>query len=602
MHQMSFVCRAGVFVAWLLALSALAPSAVATPLCGSNDERGVVVTSGTVVEDGIPGTFVRNVGLGSGRSRELVDFGVIKRGSGFDGRSAWSQDVSGATHTLNSEFAKALARSEAWLDVNQGCPPATGPEWAALGRKAEGPKTFDAREVTPPGGAPIELWYDPATHRLDRAIFQQAESRLVRHFDDWRLINGDHLVAFTWRDQGIEDQSELVYHVTSATVRRSVGRKDFSRPADPNDAKIRGDRPSTEIAYDDDNRTRIYVPVYLNGRGPFTFELDSGGHFILDAPTAEALGLVAEGSFSATGAGIGVARVGYVRVKELRIGDAVISDQPANVRTFSFNANDRGAKPPRAGIIGLELFERFTVGIDRQRKVVSLRLKGQPYREPQGQALPLLFDEDAPLVRGAIHGIVGNLMLDTGNAGSTIVEDFWAQKNGLVKQLSAGPSDGEVRYTSGAVTIGSTRLAGETMAYYGPAERGSEYTRSVAAILGEPLLSRLDAVYDYARGLVWLAPVDGVLARPFDRMGLKLAKAADGNFTVDLTLPGSAAELAGLKKGDVITEIAGRAARLLSRADAGSIFKQAPGTMVQMELISSGSPPRQVEVALRDLL
>ena len=133
-------------------------------------------------------------------------------------------------------------------------------------------------------------------------------------------------------------------------VKSSASPDDFSRPADPHDAMIAGHRPTTEIAYADDNRTRIYLPVYLNSRGPFTFELDNGGHFILDAPTAKVSRSLAGGAFSSTGAGNAVARVGFVRVKELRIGDAVISDQPAKVRSFSSNANDRGPQPPRAGI------------------------------------------------------------------------------------------------------------------------------------------------------------------------------------------------------------------------------------------------------------
>ena len=73
---------------------------------------------------------------------------------------------------------------------------------------SEGAKVFDAWRVTPAGGAPIELWYDQKTNRLDRAILQQAETRLVRHFDDWREVDGKQLVAFTRRDQAIEDESD----------------------------------------------------------------------------------------------------------------------------------------------------------------------------------------------------------------------------------------------------------------------------------------------------------------------------------------------------------------------------------------------------------
>lgn len=602
-HRATRRGEGGIASVLLTALVSYAATANAAVPNSCADKIGnVIEMRGAVVEDGQAGMFKRRIELGSGRSREMIDLGIIKRGSGFDGTLGWSQDVSGGTHDLNSDFARALTTSQAWLDARQSCPPGAGSGWTSLGRKAEGAKEFDAWRVTPAGGAPIELWYDPGTHRLDRAFFQQAETRLVRHFADWREVDRGHLIAFTERDEFVEDQSEVTFHVALVVVEPAAGRGAFARPADPHDARIRGGKGVTEIPYADDHRTRIYVPVYLNGRGPFTFELDNGGHFILDAPTAKVVGLSPEGTFSSTGAGNAVARVGFVRVHELRIGDAIISDTPAKVRSFSRDANDRGPQPPRAGILGLELFERFTVAIDRRRKVVNLRLRGTPYPKPGGQPVPLIFEEDAPLIRGAVGGLPGNLMMDTGNAGATIVEHFWAQKNGLVKQLGSGLSDGEVRYSLGVVEVGPIRLAGETLSYYGPAERGSEYTRSVAAILGEPLLSRFDATYDYSRNLVWLNPVDGIGVLPFGRSGLLLEKLDDGNFAVYSTVPGSPAAQAGLKKGDVVSAIAGKASRLLSRADVGSIFRQAPGTSVDLTVVSSGSQPHAIQITLRDLL
>jgi hypothetical protein len=562
----------------------------------------VVETRGAVVEDGLPGAFQRRIELGSGRSHEMVDLGIIRRGDGFDGKIGWSQDVSGGVHDLNSNFARALSTSQAWLDAHQGCPPDENANWRSLGPKFEGASVFDAWRITPAGGASIDLWYDRATRHLDRAFLQQAETRLIRHFADWRAVDRGHLVAFSERDEYVEDESEVTFRVASVVIKLAASQSDFARPGDPHDAIIRNGRDNTEIPYADDHRTRIYVPVYLNGHGPFVFELDNGGHFILDSETAKKLGLVPKGAFSSTGAGNAVARVGFVRVHELRIGEALVSDQPAKVRSFGFNANDRGSQPARAGILGLELFERFTVGIDRQRKVVSLRLRNTPYPRPAGSPLPVFFDDDAPLVQGEVQGYPGALMLDTGNAGATIVEDVWAQNNSLAKQFDSGLFDGEVRYSKGNVMVGPARLVGETLSYYGPAARGSEHTRSVAAILGEPLLSRFNTVYDYSRNLVFMDELKDMDVLSFNRVGLVLDKQEDGNFLVHSSMPGSPAAEAGLKKGDIIAGISGKPSRLLSRADVGWLFKQAAGSQVDLQLANPGSSPRTVQITARDLL
>ena len=347
---------------------------------------------------------------------------------------------------------------------------------------------------------------------------QESESRLARHFSDWRQIAAGLAVPFRERDEYIEDESETVFQAASVNIHASNGPRDFRRPSQPSDASILGGRRMTEIPYADDQRTRIYVPVLLNGHGPFTFELDTGGHLILAEQTAAAIGLIPRGSFSSTGAGDAVMHVGFARVEDIRIGQAVMSDQPAKILPLSAQANDRGSLAPRAGILGLELFERFTVAIDRRRKVVRLRLRGEPYPQPAGQRMALLFDEDAPLIQGDIQGSPGTLMLDTGNAGATIVEDFWARHSGAARNLGPGLSDGEgVRYFTGTIGIGDDRIAGETLSTYGPAARGSEYTRSVAAVLGEPFLSRFDAVYDYFHNVVWLRRLPERAALPFNR-------------------------------------------------------------------------------------
>lgn len=470
----------------------------------SND---AVTLSGEIDEGGIRGSFTRTVEPRTGRFVEAVELGDLKRGAGFDGRLAWSRDVSGASHFLTSDFARRLAQSEGWLRTHLACPPPSKAKHVHI----DSASGLDVWRFAPPMGAPIELWYDVRTGRLDRAVLHYSENDLIRHFSDWRPTGRGTFYPFKERDEDPEDESETVYTVGNFSTAKD---ESFAPPPLPDDSTIHGG-PSTTVAYEDDDRRRIFLPVYLDGKGPFTFELDNGGHFILTEATAQALGLNPEGSFSSTGAGNEVHKTGYVRIGDVRVGEAEITNQPAKVLPLTHN--DRPGLPPRAGILGLEFFERFIVAIDHRNKKVTLYKMSDRTVPHSGRPVRLLFDEDAALAAGSYDGIAGNVMLDIGNAGPTIIEDYWAEAHNLRPKLSQGEKKGSQTISKGAIGIGPFRLRDETVSYLGPAERGSEYTRSVAAIAGEPLLSRFDAVYDYGHQTVWLNPLGDVGPHSFEK-------------------------------------------------------------------------------------
>jgi hypothetical protein len=466
--------------------------------------------SGDVQQGGLGGTFRRTLDPASGRFAEAIELGLIRTGSGFDGRLAWLRDVSGRSHHLNSDFARRLAASEAWLSARLGCGPLV-PSRSARRVGTDRASGLDVWRIVPAGGAAIELWFDRRRGQIDRAILQYPENRIIHRYADWRRIMSGRTFPFTQRDEDPEDESETVYHVRRVA---RAGRARFDPPPPPNDSRIVGG-PSTTIAFADDNRRRVYLPVYLNGKGPFAFELDNGGHFILTKETATALGLEAQGAFSSTGAGNQIRQSGYARVERLRVGNAELVGQVAKILALSHN--ERGAAPPRAGILGLEFFERFVVAIDHRGKTVTLRSFADSPKSHPGRPLPLLFDEDAPLVAGSYRGVTGPVMLDIGNAGPTIIEDYWADRHGQTERLVGGTAHGSARWSTGTVGLGPFAMAGETVAYLGRTERGSEYTRSVAAIIGEPLLSRFNAVYDYSRNTVWLDPLPALPPVSFEK-------------------------------------------------------------------------------------
>jgi hypothetical protein len=575
---------------------------VPNAMCAAWASSRPIRSEGTVAEGGLTGKLSRLADPRTGRFAERRSYEVFTTGTGYDGKASWSQDVSGAAHSLNAEFARRLTLTDQWIATRGWCRAGHGPaRMRFVSTTRERGRVLDHWRAIPRGGAPVDLLFDRSTGLLHRFAEQLTESRLVETYSQWRRLTDGAWLPFREQLDYPEDESHVTIRVTHAEPFRAALKGAFEPPPIPADHAVLSPSRTTTVPYEDDGRTRVYVPVTIDGHGPYAFELDSGGHLILTAETAEALGLRPVGQLSSTGA-TAVMRAGYVKLGELRIGDAVMRNQVAKVLPLPRWSSDRGTHPPRAGIIGLELFERFVVSIDPKAKTVML---SDPAAAAAHAGIPLTlrFAEDAPLVDGGYAGSAGDFMIDTGNAGPTIIEHQWAAAKGLTTRLKNGLQvDDDGFYRCDTVRIGPVRLDREVINYVGPAQSGSESTHAVAGIYGAPLLSRFNGTYDYSRGAAWLQPLTDVGPRPFNRSGLLLSKEPGQPLKVDGIIPGSPAAAAELNAGDLITALDGKDSAVMSRAEAAEILARPAGAIVQLLVRSKSAESQHVELRLRDVL
>jgi hypothetical protein len=115
-----------------------------------------------------------------------------------------------------------------------------------------------------------------------------------------------------------------------------------------------------------------------------------------------ALGLKTYGKGFSAGAGSGSMPTEFSKVESVAIGAATITRQPFTVLHVDLGMTQApGGKRQRiAGILGLELFERFIVRIDYRDGTVILRPPG-PLRYETASAIPLTFTSDMPLVQAS---------------------------------------------------------------------------------------------------------------------------------------------------------------------------------------------------------
>src|SRR5262249_58007548 len=116
----------------------------------------------------------------------------------------------------------------------------------------------------------------------------------------------------------------------------------------------------------------ITITATLNGKR-YDFIVDTGGHDILTPDVARALGLEPVGAGASGGSGEGTLAQQDVRVASMQIGGATLRDQHFYVIPLQYDTVERGTKPPLAGILGLELFERLAIRIDYGARTMTLR-------------------------------------------------------------------------------------------------------------------------------------------------------------------------------------------------------------------------------------
>jgi PDZ domain len=589
-----------------IALSAPAAAGVGrttanSAVCGQAPPRTALALRGTI--DALErwhGRFDELIDPASGRFVRHWSLGGFGESTGSDGTTAWVQDRSRTVHRLDAVHARRVAATDAWFARRGWCAAdALGAVLTGPVQRAQGGRAFDVVQAVPRGGVPVEIWFDRASGLPDRTVLRLNEDTRVERFSDWRESGGT-VVPFVRRIEYPEDGDVETLTAQTLALHRAPRAAEFAPPPAPDDVRMARGARSTTVPIRIEAH-KMLVDVRLNGLGPFPFVLDSGGHFIVTAATARRLAA----SAPARGrAGDAARRLPLVRVRELRIGDAIVRDNVARLTAYSFARLERGPLPPKAGWLGLELFERFSVVIDPDERTLTLtplRARAPRYA---GVRIPLTLDEDAPLVPCRIAGARGECMVDTGNAGATIVEGYWAHQRGLAPRFARGLDAGSgVRVARADVEVGTVHAPREIVAAYPQARSGSESTTVEAAILSETLHERFVTAIDYRQGAMWLAPARHGTTWPFNRTGMQLRRQPGGTFEVVFVFARSPAAAAGLHPGDRIIAIDGKPARTVTPNELLAASSAPVGTL-RTYRVRAAKPalPRTVRIRLAELL
>jgi hypothetical protein len=558
--------------------------------------------------DGLTGESTKTVDLATGAYVEHLDTGFLHTAEGFDTRTPWTRDVSGANTPEQGGDQVRLAVSAAYRNANLWWrQDRAGARIEYLGRETLAGTAADHLAVEPRDGVPFDAWFDARTHLL----LQIAEPQMFFHtrtvFSDYRRDAGVMLAHSILEDTGTGTAG--YEHLTLRTAGFGPARPldTYARPRTPlTDVTLAHGATSASVPFRLLNN-HIYIEGRVNGKGPYTFMVDTGGHTLLSPKLIAETGLHATGNAPESGAGDKQSSNGFVPVRTISIGAVEMHDQVA-FATSIYTPDIEGI--PVDGMVGFELFRRLVVRIDYGRKVLTFMEPGHASFQRAGIAVPFVFYTHLPFVRGRIDETPATFDIDTGSRSELDVTSPTVVRYHLRERYPrgalavtgwgvGGPSQSYVvrlhSVTLGTVTVNAP------VADLSEAAHGSFSDPNFDGNIGSGFLKQFVVTFDYGHRVMYLRRIE---PQPpdvgdFDRSGLWI-NAAKAGYLVTYVATGSPAAEAGLHIGDIILELDGQAARAADLSNARELLRARPaGTHVPM-LVKGKAGTRRIALTLRD--
>jgi hypothetical protein len=298
-----------------------------------------------------------------------------------------------------------------------------------------------------------------------------------------------------------------------------------------------------------------------------------------------------------------------VQTRSIRIGDAELTNIPMTV--LGMHADGLGppapGDAPRAGILGLEVFERFAVRIDYLHKTLTLTPLRTFHYGGTGVALPLVFQEDMPIIRAQADGFDGLFGIDTGNSGPTVLFGNFLQAHGFLDRYRSGiettsSGAGGIVHNS-TQTLDRLTIAGQTMRNFLTSfvvqKRGSFSSLTEAGNIGNLVLAQFTPTFDYRDEKIYFERETSAQVDVQNRAGFGAA-VLSGNLVVTVVLPKAPAADAGLVAGDRIVSINGVAGESIAPDALRTLLRGPVGTPLILRIVHDNTP-RDVTITLRDL-
>lgn len=564
---------------------------------------------GATETDGQPGKA--SIVIAPKALRSTNQLGGVVAGSGIDAEGAWElPGGAGIVERLRGAEEETDVRFDDWFWRRRWLLAAV--EKATCTNDGLSGAHVDLAFGHPEIGSPV-LSFDLDTAALVEATHVQSDGRIDRtSFDAWSEpdTTGVRWPAKTISHPASGSTTTTIYERARANA-SCVKRTDKGEPSlreGPECAEV--PESPARIRWPSSGRVRmplafvrrsVIVRAKASGR-ELDAILDSGASItVIDAttPAASLFKPAAEVSGSSSTQAV---KAGIGELSAIGMGDLVVTNVPA--ASVPIPALDALGKRRPELILGYTFFAAGVVRVDYARSEVVLAKPGTALASANARSVPIRIAGGKLLVQANVEGQAAWFELDTGNSGALDLYRKWADAKGIpggrpvtkaLGRFGAGTGHTTAHfYRLKAASLGPIDFAGGLVHDGDPPDVGV-----VAGLAGNSLFARCDAiVIDHdARKLFF----EGTCTRPVpeNKMMWRFLK-KDDTWEVDLVVPGSSVDAAGIKEGDVILEVGGKAIGEDPTA-LEPLETQPEGTRIPV-VFERGGTKRKVVVDLRRLV
>ena len=357
------------------------------------------------------------------------------------------------------------------------------------------------------------------------------------------------------------------------------------------------------------NNNLIIIPVILNGMLPLKFILDTGVRttILTEKTYTDILNLPYARKYTISGPG-GVKLVDAYVTNNVSLdlpgihgeGHAMLVLEEDYLQLRNYLGTDVH------GILGYELFSRFIIKIDYEKRMLTVMLPEKFSPRKKFQKIPIRIEDTKPYVMAEVTQVNGTEMtskflIDTG-ASHSLMLDPKSDSRIVVPEISVPSLIG--RGLGGVITghvgriklleLGSFKIERPITNFPDP----NSYIDSMKlgnvsrnGSLGGEILSRFTVIFDFPNEKIYLKKNHAFKSKfYFNLSGLTIkAKGSHLNtFEINEVRTNSVSEKAGVRQGDLVVSVNGIPARDLNLTELLGYFNQKPGKKIRIELIRDG--------------